>query len=194
LSRPRFSPYLLEMSILRLSLLLFLTLGCLKPIKGQDELDRDLTRKPKAEEPVREAISSGDLIVVHLWAPWCPNCQAELKSGGWEKLVKDNPQVKFYFVSVWDDGKDGAAMLTKFGVGDQPNVTILADKGPRSGDTKIKQFAGMPFSWIPTTWVFKGGDLHYALNYGEVRFDVLQQFLKDSNSEWSHKGEPKLAE
>ena len=57
----------------------------------------------------------------------------------------------------------------------------------------IKQFAGMPLSWIPTTWIYKGGDLRYALNYGEVRFDVLQQFLEDSKSEWSHTGEPSLA-
>jgi len=42
--------------------------------------------------------------------------------------------------------------------------------------------------------IYKGGDLRYALNYGEIRFPVLQQFLADSGSEWSHTGEPKLAE
>jgi hypothetical protein len=52
----------------------------------------------------------------------------------------------------------------------QPNVTILADPGPRRGENKIKQLAGLPLSWIPTTWIYKGGDLRYALNYGEVRF------------------------
>jgi thiol-disulfide isomerase/thioredoxin len=147
-----------------------------------------------AEDQVATAIKSPDLTVVHLWAPWCSNCQAELKSGGWFKMVKDNPQVKFYFVSVWNGGGDGKAMLSKFQITDQPNVTIVADPGPRNGDGKIKQFAGLPLSWIPTTWVFKGGDLRYALNYGEMRFDVLQQFLADSKSEWSHKGEPKLPE
>ena len=76
-------------------------------------------------------------------------------------------------------------MLQKFEIADQPNVTIVADPGPR-GEGHIKQFAGLPLSWIPTTWVFKGGDVRYALNYGEVRFEVLQQFLADSNSEWSH--------
>ena len=84
-------------------------------------------------------------------------------------------------------------MLQKFQIADQPNVTILADPGPRKGENKIKQFTGMPLSWIPTTWIYKGGDLRYALNYGEVRFDVLQQFLEDSKSEWSHKGEPSIA-
>ena len=83
-------------------------------------------------------------------------------------------------------------MLNKFGIATQPNVTILADPGPRRGENKIKQFAGLPLSWIPTTWIYKGGDLRYALNYGEVRFPVLQQFLVDSQSEWSHKGEPSI--
>jgi len=161
---------------------------------GQDELDTKLVPKPSVERKVLEAVKSSDLSVVHLWAPWCSNCQTELKNGGWLKMVKDNPQVKFYFVSVWNDGGDGKSMLFKFQIADQPNVTVLADPGPRRGDNKIKQFAGMPLSWIPTTWVYKGGDLRYALNYGEVRFDVLQQFLEDSKSEWSHKGEPKLPE
>jgi thiol-disulfide isomerase/thioredoxin len=142
-----------------------------------------------AEPKILEAIKSPDLSVVHLWAPWCSNCQAELKSGGWLKMVKENPQVKFYFVSIWNNDEDGRAMLQKFQIAGQPNVTILADPGPRKGDNKIKQFAGMPLSWIPTTWIYKGGDLRYALNYGEVRFDVLQQFLEDSKSEWPHKGE-----
>jgi thiol-disulfide isomerase/thioredoxin len=138
-----------------------------------------------AEQQLARAIKEPGLSVVHLWAPWCSNCQSELKSGGWLKTVKANPQVKFYFVSVWNGGEDGRAMLTKFEIAGQPNVTVLADPGPRAAD-KIKRFLDLPLSWIPTTWVFKGGDLRYALNYGEVRFDVLQQFLADSNSEWSH--------
>jgi thiol-disulfide isomerase/thioredoxin len=142
------------------------------------------------EQKVQNTIKSPELTVVHLWAPWCSNCQAELRSGGWSKIIAENPQVKFYFVSVWNDGQDGRAMLNKFGIADKPNVTILADPGPRRGENKIRQFAGLPLSWIPTTWIYKGGDLRYALNYGEVRFPVLQQFLADSQSEWSHKGEP----
>ena len=144
------------------------------------------------EQKLAEAIKSAQTTVVHLWAPWCSNCQAELKTGGWTKMINENPQVKFYLVSIWNDGQDGRAMLNKFGIAAQPNVTILADPGPRRGENKIKQLAGLPLSWIPTTWIYKGGDLRYALNYGEVRFPVLQQFLADSQSEWSHKGEPSI--
>jgi thiol-disulfide isomerase/thioredoxin len=141
------------------------------------------------EQQVLDAIKSPELTVVHLWAPWCSNCQAELKSGGWSKIVKENPKTKFVFVSVWNDGADGRAMLDKFELTKFPNVAVLADPGPRRGDGKIKQFAGLPLSWIPTTWIYKGGDLRYALNYGEIHFPVLQQFLNDSESEWSRKGE-----
>ncbi len=137
-----------------------------------------------AEQQVADAIKSPELTVVHLWAPWCSNCKAELKSGGWTKVVQENPQVKFYFVSVWNGGEDGRPLLKQYEIADQPNVIILADPGPR-GAGKIKQFAGLPLSWIPTTWIYKGGDLRYALNYGEIRFPVLQQFLEDSKSEWS---------
>ena|SRR5690242_6244119 len=168
--------------MLRASLSVFLGLVALTSL---------LAESP-AEQAVLVGIKSPDVSVVHLWAPWCSNCQAELKSGGWSKTVKDNPNVKFYFVSIWNDGQDGRAMLKKFDIADQPNVTIVADPGPRRGANKIKQFVGLPLSWIPTTWIYKGGDLRYALNYGEVRFSVLQQFLQDSQSEWSHKGEPSI--
>ena len=136
-----------------------------------------------AEQQVSSAIKAPALSIVHLWAPWCSNCQAELKSGGWTKMVKDNPDVKFYFVSVWNSGDDGRATLAKYDLAQQSNVTILADPGPRAAD-HIRQFAGLPVSWIPTTWLFKGGDLRYALNYGEIRFPVLQQLISDSNSDW----------
>jgi thiol-disulfide isomerase/thioredoxin len=151
-----------------------------------------LRAESPAEQAVLAAIKSPQTTVVHLWAPWCSNCQAEFKTGGWTKIINENPQVKFYFVSVWNDGQDGRVMLKKFGIADQPNVTIVADSGPRRGENKIKQFAAFPLSWIPTTWIYKGGDLRYALNYGEVRFPVLQQFLTDSQLEWSHKGEPSI--
>ncbi len=151
-----------------------------------------LRAQSSTEQKVKQAIGLPEVTVVHLWAPWCSNCQAELKTGGWTKMIGENPQVKFYFVSLWNDGQDGRAMLKRFGIGDQSNVTILADPGPRRGENKIRQFTGLPLSWIPTTWIYKGGDLRYALNYGEVRFPLLQQFLTDSQSEWSHKDEPSI--
>lgn len=145
-------------------------------------------RADSAEQQIINAVKAPNISVVHLWAPWCSNCLAELKSGGWTRLIKDNPNVHFYFVSVWNGGEDGGPMLQKFEVMNQPNVTVVADPGPR-GQNHIKQFAGLPVSWIPTTWIYKSGELRYAMNYGEIRFSVLQQMLTDSDAGWSHKGE-----
>ncbi|MBA2432101.1 MAG: thioredoxin [Chthoniobacterales bacterium] len=141
---------------------------------------------PAAEPQVAEMVKADRVTVVHLWAPWCGNCKAELKSGGWTKMVNDNPETQFVFVSIWNSGDDGRAELQQHELGEQKNVMILADPGPRRGDDKLKRFLDLPVSWIPTTWVFKGGDLRYALNYGEVRFDVLQQFIDDTKADWSH--------
>ena len=138
-----------------------------------------------AQQQVAEAIKAPGISVVHLWAPWCSNCQAELRSGGWTKTVKANPNVKFYFVSIWDKGDDGRAILAKYELTNQPNVTVLADPGPR-GSGHITEFAGLSVSWIPSTWVFKGGNLFYAMNYGELHFPVLQQFIADSDNTWEH--------
>ena len=166
----------------KVSLLIFFTAATLSTRVFGSPAVAELEASAATKEPGR--------TVVHLWAPWCSNCLAELKSGGWPKMIKDNPDTKFLFVSIWNAGDDGRALLKKHELADQPNIMILADHGPRSGPNKLKRFLDLPVSWIPSTWVFKGGDLRYALNYGEVRFPVLQQFLEDSNSEWSHKGEP----
>ena len=56
-----------------------------------------LRAAPPAEQQVSEAIKAQGVSVVHLWAPWCGNCQAELKSGGWSKTVKDNPEREVLF-------------------------------------------------------------------------------------------------
>jgi thiol-disulfide isomerase/thioredoxin len=159
-------------AVAALVLLLFSSIGFASP--------------PAAEPQAAEAIKADKTTVVHLWAPWCGNCKAELKSGGWTKMINDNPDTQFLFVSIWNSGDDGRGALEAHEIGRQPNVMILADPGPRSGPEKLKRFLDLPVSWIPTTWIFKGGDLRYALNYGEVRFDVLQQFLEDAKSEWKH--------
>src|SRR5436309_16065521 len=126
------------MSILRLLFLVALVCALISAY-GQDDLDRDLVPK-SAEQRVTGAVKTPDLTVVQLWAPWCSNCQAEMKSGGWTKMVKDNPNVRFVFVSVWNGGDAGAPMLKKFELAGAANVTIVADTGPRTGDDKLKRF------------------------------------------------------
>ena len=132
------------MSILRTVILAALLAPMISSL-AQDDLDRALVPK-SAEQKVTEAIKSPELSVVHLWAPWCSNCLAELKSGGWAQMAKANPQVKFYFVSVWDNGDDGAAIAADVRVLLErllkpPSNSMRADSGAKPARTTRKENA-----------------------------------------------------
>jgi thiol-disulfide isomerase/thioredoxin len=141
---------------------------------------------PGIEAQLAEATRSPKVTVVHLWAPWCPNCKAELSDGGWSGFIAANPDVNFVFVTVWNPA-DGRDTLAKYGVGAEPNFRLLLHpNGSRKRGEKVSELLGMPISWIPTTWIFRDGRLRYAMNYGELRFPMLQQLVRDSSDTWEH--------
>jgi len=125
-----------------------------------------------------------ETTIVHLWATWCSNCKNELKSGGWKKTVEANPSTHFIFMTVWCEG-DGHEMLAQYGIGGQKNVTILSCGNPsRLKADRLTTLFGLPVTWVPTTWVYSKGALRYALNYGEIRFSMLQDMITDCSSKW----------
>ncbi|MEY4939052.1 MAG: hypothetical protein RIQ93_787 [Verrucomicrobiota bacterium] len=134
------------------------------------------------EKQVNAAIQSERITVVHFWAPWCSTCRTELSSKGWSTFLKDNPDVKTIFVTVWQgpDG-DGRPLLAQHGVGTQKNFELLVH--PNSSvfnDEKMTSFMGQPVNSIPATWIFRESKMLYALNYGELRFPILQQLIQDA--------------
>jgi thiol-disulfide isomerase/thioredoxin len=138
------------------------------------------------EQQVAEAVKSPGVTVVHLWAPWCPNCLSELSKNGWSRFLAANPDVNFIFVTIWND-EDGRAVLAKNGVGAQKNFQLYLHPNPsRIDGEKMTSFLGLPVTWTPTTWVFRNGRLRYAFNYGELRFLMLQQLLRDTTDKWEH--------
>jgi len=138
------------------------------------------------EEEVGAEAAKEQITVVRLWAPWCPNSRAEDQNGGWAKFITANPNVQFVFVTV-RSSDDGVAYLAEHGVGEQPNLKLRHHPNfVRKGLGSIEYFMDLPISWVPTTWVFREGKLRYALNYGEVRFPMLQQMIADTASAWNH--------
>jgi len=136
------------------------------------------------EQQVAEAIKAPGVTVVHFWAPWCTNCAAELAKSGWSTFIDTNAEVKFIFITAWHEDI-GREVLTKNGVGTQSNFELLLHPNPsRKAEDRMTQFMGLPVSWVPTTWIFREGQLRYALNYGEVRFPILQQLIRDTTDKW----------
>src|SRR5258706_4472971 len=122
------------------------------------------------ENQVAETAKSPRTTVVHFWAPWCPNCYAELKNNGWSKFIDANQDVNFIFVTTWTgDQGDGRAMLAKLGIGAQKNFQLLLNPNTsRQDGEKTESFLGLPLMWLPATWVFREGRLRYALNYVQL--------------------------
>lgn len=144
------------------------------------------------EKQVAELTSGSQVTIVHFWAPWCSNCKAELAKNGWRDFLSVNRDVKVVFVTIWNP-EDGRSELVKAGLTDQENFHLLQHpNGSRKTDERVNHFLGQPLNWIPTTWIFKDGQLRFALNYGEVRFPLLQQLVRDASDKWEHsKTEPK---
>jgi thiol-disulfide isomerase/thioredoxin len=136
------------------------------------------------ERQLADAVKSERVTVVHFWAPWCPNCKAELANGGWSGFIAAHPDTNFVFVTIWNSA-DGRELLEANGVGAEKNFQLLLHpNGSRKRDEKVTELLGLPISWIPTTWVFRDGKMRYAMNYGELHFPVLDQLIRDSSESW----------
>jgi thiol-disulfide isomerase/thioredoxin len=139
------------------------------------------------EQQVADIAAGSHVTIVHFWAPWCPNCKAEMGPDGWAKFIAANPEVKFVFLNVWHKGQDPLPKLAAAGLGAQPNLLLLTHPNPsRKEADRLNSLLGLPVTWLPTTWVFKEGRLRFAFNYGEVRFPLLQQMIDDAREKWSH--------
>ena len=149
----------------------------------------DAAPRTDVEDAVETTISAPGVHVVHFWAPWCGNSRAEFEAG-WHEVVEANPDVSFSFVTIWNDGRDGAGRLERWGItpGDHVAVYAQPDLGPSADRAQRRRtFLGLPLSWTPTTWVFnRGGKLAYAFNYGEVSPDMLATAIRDAHDEWMH--------
>ena len=144
-----------------------------------------------AEAAVRATVARPGVHVVHLWAPWCGNSTAELADGLYE-VVEGHPDVTFSFVAIWNDGRDGADMLGRYGIAptDDGRVSVRAqpDRGPSADrEGRRRTFLGLPLTWTPTTWVFnREGQLAYAFNFGEVSPEMLALAIDHAGRSWDH--------
>ena len=139
------------------------------------------------EKEIAALVASPTVTVVHFWAPWCANCQAELKAEGWAQFVAANPQVKFIFLNIWHKDQSPLPVLAASGLGAQSNLVLRNHpNASRLVVDRLNTFLGLPVTWSPATWIFREGKLRVAFNYGEVRFPVLQQMVNDTQSSWEH--------
>jgi len=139
----------------------------------------------EAETYVQNVISEGGVHVVHFWAPWCSNSRSELKNG-WSDLVRDNPEVTFTFVTVWNDGEAGSSLLNDHDLPERVREVTQPDLGPSNDESnRRRSFLSHPVTWIPSTWIFhNNGELAFAMNYGEMEMNTIQSLLDVTRTDW----------
>lgn len=137
----------------------------------------------EAEKTVAALVKEEGIHVVRLWAPWCHNSMSELKDGWWLTVIGDNPDVSFTFVTVLNEGDLNADILAKHGIPERVKLLAL----PETTGERRRMFMDFPIHWTPSTWVFhREGERAFALNYGELNADLLQQMLDVIKKDWSH--------
>lgn len=137
----------------------------------------------EAEKTVAALIKEKGIHVVRLWAPWCHNSMSELEDGWWRTVIGDNPDVSFTFVTVLNEGDLNADILAKHGIPERVKLLAL----PETTGERRRMFMDFPIHWTPSTWVFhREGERAFALNYGELNAQILQQMLDLIKKDWSH--------
>ena len=139
------------------------------------------------EQTVREIIAQDGIHVVRFWNPDCGNSLSELQRGLYE-AIRNNPDVTFTFVTVWNDEETGQDVLDRYLIPDRVNVLVQPDNGPSEviGNRRY-EFLGLPVTWTPSTRIYhRNGVLAYAFNYGELSPETLQQAINNTRSAWAH--------
>ncbi len=139
------------------------------------------------EHRVQALIEQDGLYVVHFWAPWCHNSRSELESG-WHRLVEENEDVTFVFITVFNDGDLGEATLRRYAIPERVHRFAQPDLGPSQVRANRRAtFLGYPINWTPTTWIFhRNGRRAFALDYGEASVALMQMLLDSARTDWSN--------
>ena len=139
------------------------------------------------EKEIAALVAAPNVTIIHFWAPWCSNCRAEMVPEGWAKFIGENPKVQVVFINIWHRGENPLPKLAAAGLGAQSNLRLLTHpNSARLAADRVNIFLGLPLTWLPSTWIYREGQLSVAFNYGEIRFPVLQQMVDDASNQWTH--------
>jgi thiol-disulfide isomerase/thioredoxin len=152
----------------------------------QESTQRTTADYTDTERRVQALLEEDGIQVVHFWAPWCHNSRHEFRQQVWNTLVESHPDVRFIFVTVYNDGALGEDVLRRYELLDRVTAFAQPDHGPsRDKANRRRSFMGLPLAWTPSTWIFhRNGTLAYALNYGEADVEMMDQLLALMRKNW----------
>ncbi|MGE8536509.1 TlpA family protein disulfide reductase [Chryseobacterium sp. D764] len=120
----------------------------------------------------KEYLNKDGLVVVNVWAPWCKPCIQEIPT--FKKISKENPNIKFVFLSIDEDAEKLKTFLANNTINDitLQNIEYIE---------AIKTFLGgnglLGYSSIPLTFIIKDGKV-IDKNVGSIDYNEFTTHLK----------------
>ncbi len=128
-----------------------------RPLRDE-ELDLPLQTHDGKTTTLRALMASGDTIILHFWASWCPPCMEELPDIGKLAQVLHGRRVQVVSVSHDDAWEDADAALVKSNGKAQPDAGVwLREVEGQSGDENKMLRVRLGTLQLPETFILVDG-------------------------------------
>jgi thiol-disulfide isomerase/thioredoxin len=159
------------------------------------ELDQPMEGPPGTKGPrkLRDAIASGDVILLHFWASWCPPCLEELPELTTFAASMRNRKLTVVAVAYDDAWADADAALIKATGQTRPApIQWWRDPAGQEGDPKAMLRLHFGTEQLPETYVLVGGKVVARLIAGQAwngpKMVQALQLLAPAREESSSRG------
>lgn len=122
------------------------------------QLDAPLEQRGGTKTSLRSLVGSGEVLLVHFWASWCPPCIEELPALAQMTELLADRQLQLVAVDYDDDWSAADAMLQRaVGTATPAHGVWLRDPQGQSGNDAAMLRAAFGTDKLPETWVVADG-------------------------------------